>query len=552
MVTASRDRTAKLWDATTASELGQMAEGHEFLATSAMFFDDGRRLVTGAGDNTARVWDVGTGAELRVFRGTGRSGVVAVDDEGRLLATGGTGNTAQVWDLASGDRAAELVGHDAEVAAIALSSDGSLLATGDSRGKILVWRIGDKAPELAATLTGHSRSITALAFGDSNSRLYSSSGDNTCAQWDLNTGSEIKDRILRHPDWVATLDVQPEVGRAVTACEDGHVRVWDLTSATVLAEAGYETGSATGVGFSPDGTSVVVTSGENRGVWIWDWQNETQADLESEAAIVEADTAGSLWTAVYAPDGKRILTVGGNDAQLVDLSTGTPGVRFSPHGAVAAVATSPDGRLIATGSWDGSAKLWDAQTRQVVGQLAGGHTGYINSIDFDPNGQRVATASDDGTVRLWDVATTKPVGPPVSGHDGGVESVRFSPDGTRLLTASNDHSARLWDCANRSPDSHLWRPQVGRNVGRILGRWQPRGHGQRRQHRHRVERVDRRTRGTALRPHRQRHQRSLYPRWRATPDRQPGHHGQVVGYGDRSRDPHAHGPHAGPHRGRLL
>ena len=64
VLTASRDRTAQLWDPNTAESLALFAAGHEFLASSAEFFDNGRRLVTGAGDNSARVWDVGSGAAV--------------------------------------------------------------------------------------------------------------------------------------------------------------------------------------------------------------------------------------------------------------------------------------------------------------------------------------------------------------------------------------------------------------------------------------------------------------------------------------------------------
>jgi len=74
------------------------------------------------------------------------------------------------------------------------------------------------------------------------------------------------------------------------------------------------------------------------------------------------------------------------------------------------VAFSPDGRQILTGSDDGTAKIWDAQTGQEIGTISG-HTASVNSVLFSTDGRTLLTASDDGTVRLWDISDiTEPSG----------------------------------------------------------------------------------------------------------------------------------------------
>lgn len=444
VLTASRDRTAKLWDA-EGNELAKFAQGHEYLASTAVFFDAGRKLATGAGDNTVRIWNVGTGAELQVLRGTGRVGTVAVDPSGQWLATGGANNLVRWWDLASGEQLASLEGHEAEVTAAAFHPELALLATGDDRGEIRLWQFDGQQASLKEALRGHNGTVTELEFGPTGELLYSASGDNTCSAWNVATGDEVPDAMLSHPDWVAAMDVSADGRVAVTACEDGHTRVWDLDAGKVVADASLDSGSATGVALSPDGHQVLVTSSENRSVWVWNYSAAPKANLSQLQPIVTTRAAGTLWTAKFSPAGNRFVTIGGNDARMVDLATGEAGVRFSPHGAVAAVAITRDGRLVATGSWDGTAKLWDTTTKQVVHQLVGGHSGYINSIDFSPDGSMVATASDDGTVRLWSTQSGEVLPMAFKGHTGRVHSVRFSPDGQQLLTTSSDRTARLWD-----------------------------------------------------------------------------------------------------------
>ena len=136
------------------------------------------------------------------------------------------------------------------------------------------------------------------------------------------------------------------------------------------------------------------------------------------------------------------------------------------------VEFSPDGRLIATASWDGTVKLWDTESGRERRTLAGHGWGVYHAA-FSPDGKLVATASRDWTAKVWDAATGRELRT-LAGHTLAVKAVAWSPEGRRLATASNDGTVRLWDAATGRELRSL-RHEVGAGADVYSVAWAPDG-----------------------------------------------------------------------------
>lgn len=457
LVTAGRDRTAHIVRLDDPKTSQMLAEGHEYLASAVVVSPDGQTLITAAVDGTARVWDRKTGTQRALLPDTGRSAVLTVSDDGTLVATGSSARGVKLWKLADGSLVRTLPPHRTEVSAVAFSPDGALLMTGENSGRINAFRTADGAS--AWTTLEHSRRITALAFTPDGRQLLSASLDDTVGRWNAADGTELRPLIWKHPGGVLGL-ARVGADRAVTTCDDGRVRLWKLTSAESplvlpLPAAEYGTPAA-----SRDGRYVALPQQQTGVLRLFDVADQREvgphAKADDDAPAPWLDTAkfdALLWSAAFAPDGKSLITVGGDEALQWDFDAASPLERptqtFRPHGAVAAVAYSPDGRTIATAGWDGSVKLWDAATSKAVRKIAACETGAVNDVVYSRDGRLLLTLGDDGTARIWNADDGSPIVELAAAKKGRLLGGDFDADGRRIVVASADGVARIWNVADR-------------------------------------------------------------------------------------------------------
>jgi len=153
----------------------------------------------------------------------------------------------------------------------------------------------------------------------------------------------------------------------------------------------------------------------------------------------------------FSPDGRYVLS-GSYDhtLKLWDMTSGREIKTYTGHdGPVISAAFSADGRQFLSGSWDETVKLWDTISGRELKTFTG-HSDRVTSVAFSPDGKQALSGCLDKTIKLWDITSGREL-MNFSGHSGAVYSVAFSPDGKQIVSGSGffddkaDCSVKQWD-----------------------------------------------------------------------------------------------------------
>ncbi len=432
VLTASFDRTARLWDAGTGKELLRVR--HEGLAVfSASFSPDGRTILTASEDKTARLWDTRNGKELQRFTHSGEVHSASMSPDGRTVVTVSQHSPPQLWDAQSGKELLRLK-HDGEVYAAKFSPDSRTVVSVSSDETARLW---DAASGRELQRLPHQGRVYNASFSRDGRKVVTSGSDKTARLWDVESGKELQ--RLTHDATVWSASFSPHGRKIVTAGSDKTARLWDTESGKELHRLTHDADDVFDASFSPDGRSLVTVSGmftsNDKSVRLWD----VQSGKELKRLVRDLDFSRPS----FSPDGRTIAAASGTSAFLWDATRGKELQRLTHTGEVRAASFSPDARTILTASLDAPPLLWDAITGKALGSFP--DSGFVTRASFSPDGRMVVTTSDH-TARVWDVVSRKEL--QQLAHDGDVTAASFSPDSRIVLTACRDKTARLWETAS--------------------------------------------------------------------------------------------------------
>jgi serine/threonine protein kinase/WD40 repeat protein len=299
--------------------------------------------------------------------------------------------------LSMGREVRRFPGHTSNVWKLAISADDRRALSGSSDASLRWWEVS--TGRQLRLFEGVTSSVIDLALSGDGRRVLTGSSDKLMRLWDADGSKELL-RFKGHTDQVIGVALSPDGQRALSGSHDKTMRLWNVQTGKELHRFEGYTGSVKSVAFSPDGR-LALSAGKD-GMWLW--EIETGKKLRK--------FPGGHWSAVFSPNGRRILS--GDFARVLqvwDVQTGAEVFRLEGHSdTITEVAISPDGRRALSSSSDRTVRLWDLQTRKEVAPFKG-HPEKVQCVAFSRDGLHALSGDVGGTIILWELpepVDTKP------------------------------------------------------------------------------------------------------------------------------------------------
>jgi WD40 repeat protein len=440
VTTSTEDRTT-IFDARTLRPLKRLPGRAECAALSP----DDRTMLVGGHDGSVRFLDLDTG-NIRTASGRHTGAVVRAvfSADGRTAITAGDDNRAIVWSVERAAARETLAGHTGQITGLATRRDSSTLYTAALDGKVIIW-----------DLSGAHRLGRPFAIGPDNRfafQPYALRPDGRVLAVGHRDGTVtlIDARTLQA---LSTFPVVP--GRAVTGMgyapggrllvvggDDGFLAFVDPLGGRIVKRLPGHVGTVVTPSFTADGRLMATTSlGAGSDVILW--------ALPSGKPIARPlrSSPEPVGDVSLSPDGGTLAIVHPErNVEIVDVITLRHRAWLPDSRTVIAIRFTPDGRYIVGGSYKGWARPWSTKTWQPATRALAGHAGgVLLGLSTSPHGRTLATGSTDGTIRLYDLPTQQPLGAPLPGVPNRGVVPEFSPDGAYLFAITDAGRAYRWD-----------------------------------------------------------------------------------------------------------
>jgi WD40 repeat protein len=403
VLTGSFDNTARLWNAASGTPIGAPLK-YQGPVWAVAFSPDGKAVLIGSTDNTARLWNANAGQPGgTILQHQDVVNAVAFAPDGMAVLTGSDDKTARLWNARTGQPIGQPMEHQGAVRAVAFRPDRKAVLTGSEDGTSRLWDAESGSP-IGVSMV-HGNGVLAVAFDPNSQIAVTASFDHTARLWNARTGHSVG-ALMKHDGPVWAVAFSPKGKVVLTGSEDKTARLWDATSGKPVGQPLVHEGPVWAVAFSPPDGKTVLTGSDDHTARLW--------DPESGKPLGRPlNHRGDVRAVAFGPDGKTVLTGSfDNTARLWDPESGKPLSQPLEHrGPVRSVAFGRDGKAVLTGSFDNTARLWDATTLRdpATGQLISltllylVHRRAVAAVAFSPDGKTVLTGSYDKTARLWKV-----------------------------------------------------------------------------------------------------------------------------------------------------
>lgn len=371
--------------------------GHGATILAAQFAPNtSNKLVTGAGDSTARIWDCNTQTIQKTLNGHS-NWVLCVQwsPRGDVIATGSMDSTIRLWDAKNGDCLGTLTGHSKWISFLSWEpvhmvkpGNKPKLVSASKDGSIKIWDTGTM--RCVMTMSGHASSVSCVKWGGLG-LIYSASHDKSIRVWDAKDGKCLQ--ILKaHAHWVNHLALSTDYALRVGAFDYKAEEPKNEKEELEKAKKNFEKVAKIG------GKLVerLVTASDDFTMFLWEpsKSNKPLCRMTGHQKLVNHVS--------FSPDGRYVASASfDNSIKLWDGRDGKFIATFRGHVApVYQTSWSSDCRLLVSCSKDTTLKVWDVKTRKLMSDLPG-HLDEIYTVDWSVDGKRVASGGKDKTVRIW-------------------------------------------------------------------------------------------------------------------------------------------------------